>query len=384
MTARVQKTSASEQISATSKSTDSITNLPDLSSSLEVIDSAYPQGSLPADRFQGSINWLGSSYSGVDIKVIAHLYTPYESSIAELERLENNSQLYAAIADGASSLLGASATVYAILTTGGTTTYTQKRDVFKNATGLNNIDPIEQKASDFLFSRAFESAHRGADAFRQSMTNLHVEYSAQAEKVQTRLSELKRIEANAQSTVSLGTLQTLSIQTHREKFEVRALGSSHARGVTRGQRTIAGSMIFTLFNEHSLASLMRAMGSEAGVWKNREISTLFPDQLPPIDITIAFANEYGSLSEMRIFGVEFVNDGMTMSIEDILTEQILNFIARDCDVITSRGNVLLSRLQRGVADASESEVSASSLLFNNTTYNQYLDRIGVRRKLVNR
>jgi hypothetical protein len=59
------------------------------------------------------------------------------------------------------------------------------------------------------------------------------------------------------------------------------------------------------------------------------------DQLPPVDIIVSFANEYGSVSRMTLYGVEFVNEGQIMSIEDILTENTVSYVARDYDPMRS-------------------------------------------------
>ena len=265
--------------------------------------------------------------------------------------------------------------------------YDLRRKAFENATGLNTQDPINQKAIAFLTSQVFGNGNfsvQNIRVIRNITQGINTKYKQRGEETGSRIRELQLIQGDAQATINLGSLQTLSIQSHREKYGVRALGHSYVKGYTRGPRTIAGSMIFTVFDEHSLLRLIRAMGTRESIWKNPEIATLLPDQLPPVDITIAFANEYGALSEMRVFGVEFVNDGMTMSIEDLLTEQIINFVARDCDVMTKSGAVRLSRLQGGTVDSIGRDITASSLSFSNDRYLKYLDKIGVRRRLLNR
>lgn len=332
----------------------------------------------------GSINWLGSSYSGTDIKVVAHLYENYGSD-DEVSSLKNERDIFSSIEDGASSLLDSLNGLVVLLDPFSELTHPQKREAFQKGTGLDPQDPAAQQAISFLTSQLFDGANfslGGIARIRVKTSHIYQDYKNRREQADIRLKELELIKESAEATVVLGSLQTMSIQTHREKVAVRACGHSYAKGYTRGPRTIAGSMIFTVFNEHVLLPLMRSMSKEKGIWKNAEISTLLPDQLPPLDITLAFANEYGSLSELRVFGLEFANDGITMSIEDLLTEQIMNFVARDCDVMTSHGNVLLSRLQRGGSD--DKETSGSSLLFNNERYNRYLDKIGVRRRLLNR
>ena len=145
-------------------------------------------------------------------------------------------------------------------------------------------------------------------------------------------------------------------------------------------------MIFTIFNEHALSRLVRAMGNSRTYGeRDTELSTLLPDQLPPIDLTLVFANEYGSLSDLRLYGVEFVTDGQVFSIEDLLSESTMNFVCRDADIMTSRGRVRLSRQQRGMFnDKDDKDLTGSSLLFDNSSYNEYLSRIGTRRRLTNR
>jgi hypothetical protein len=148
------------------------------------------------------------------------------------------------------------------------------------------------------------------------------------------LAEFQRILTD--SFVELGTLQTISCQAHRPKAAVRALGSTYARGYTRGPRTIAGSMIFTVINKQSLGHLCRLMSNMFNRKGNDILpSTILPDQLFPLDLTFVMANEYGAVSRMALYGVEFLNTGYTFSIEDLLLEEIVQFVARDIDPMSS-------------------------------------------------
>lgn len=133
-------------------------------------------------------------------------------------------------------------------------------------------------------------------------------------------------------TKTLAEIQTLTVSTSREKVPVRALGHVYPKGFTRGPRMIAGSMIFTVFNKHVLYSMLQSANGEVDFGG---ASTALLDQLPPFDITIAFANEYGAISRMAILGCEFVNEGQTMSIEDIFLENVTQFVARDVDPMRS-------------------------------------------------
>jgi hypothetical protein len=65
------------------------------------------------------------------------------------------------------------------------------------------------------------------------------------------------------------------------------------------------------------------------VGSDQEIATAwYTDQIPPFDVTLAAANEYGALAVMRIFGVELLNEGYGVSIDDIVSEQQHTYVAR--------------------------------------------------------
>lgn len=347
-------------------------------------------------RPDGNINWLGSSFSGVDIKVVAHLYGTVDRDEAT-ERLRHEQHTAQRIADGA-----AQAAINADLILEMILENNEGEDIdrsvsfrvnFLQIIGFNvgdSADAEDAEAADFLWG-VFQSLPfdpKFSSVWVRRFDGIASSYHSLADNLQDKLSRADDIRAKSSSTITLATLQTLSIQTHREKFAVRSLGSSYAKGYTRGPRTIAGSMVFTMFEEHALAKLIRAMSGKGSVYGERDtdLSSLIADQLPPLDLTIAIANEYGQLSQMGIYGVEFVNDGITMSVEDILTEEVCQFVARDCDVLTGRGKIGLMRDQRGMhfGDGSPDQ-SASSLLFTSeTSYNNYIDKLAVRRRLINR
>jgi hypothetical protein len=160
--------------------------------------------------------------------------------------------------------------------------------------------------------------------------------------IKSELEELGKIKITADQyirPVKLFDIQTITISSHREKFPVRALGRINAKSHTRGSRTLAGSMIFTLFNKYALWDLIQAssafyssgvgiQGSDSGY---PEFSTVLPDQLPPFDITLVASNELGDSSYMVIYGLEITNDGRTISIQDIITENVMQFYCRDFD-----------------------------------------------------
>ena len=119
---------------------------------------------------------------------------------------------------------------------------------------------------------------------------------------------------------TLGSIQTLSISTHQDKRPVRSLGVINAKDYVMGPRTIAGSMVFAVFNKHFATEIMNDLGASGS-------DVILPDEIPALDITINFANEYGRMSRMAIYGVKIINEGQVMSINDLYTENTYQFVA---------------------------------------------------------
>jgi hypothetical protein len=129
--------------------------------------------------------------------------------------------------------------------------------------------------------------------------------------------------------IVLGNLETFSYSIHREKSPVRVLGRSHAKGYTAGGRTVAGSMIFIVFDRAPLWDVIK----EINYIRNPTDRTTspVPDQLPPLDLILLFHNEYGHSSLVRLYGVEFIDEGQVYSINDLYSECTMSYVARDMD-----------------------------------------------------
>lgn len=174
----------------------------------------------------------------------------------------------------------------------------------------------------------------------------------------------------------IGELQAISYSITREKAPIYTMGSADPRSFSRGKRGIAGSLIFIMFDSHPLLAALAAPGglqfqsdlddirpayrSEVGT--SRDVSQplrlsageaapvpgstpaeqplvnvgsdqglahpWYVDQMPPFDVTLAAANEYGAMAVMRIYGVELLNEGYGVSIDDIVSEQQMTYVAR--------------------------------------------------------
>ena len=137
------------------------------------------------------------------------------------------------------------------------------------------------------------------------------------------------IETNSGEHVvtTLGKLQTLSYSIYQQKQPVRVLGNMNAKDYVYGQRTIAGSLVFAVFNRHWLVDIYDQLVNK-GIMKNWHYVA---DELPPFNITISFANEYGFDSKMALYGIRLMTEGQVMSINDIYIENTYQFVATDIE-----------------------------------------------------
>lgn len=134
--------------------------------------------------------------------------------------------------------------------------------------------------------------------------------------------------SSVQSRVAKQLLEatTLSVSIHRSKSPVRAFGYANPRGFARGSRTIAGTLVLSKSTAEVLYRFLQS-GLVADLTKDTIYSKL--DQLPPLDFTLLFSNEQGFMSSQRLLGVEFVTDGSVVSIQDMILEQQITWLAAD-------------------------------------------------------
>jgi len=202
--------------------------------------------------------------------------------------------------------------------------------------------------------------------------------------------DIKAIFAN----VTIGEIQAISVQVTREKAGIYTMGSPNPRSFSRGKRGIAGSMIFIQFDRDTILSSLselkfqgdieelradsvgdttslewqiRAASSEVtaatplggepgGVQQELDLtsvdsdqevmSAFYADQIPPFDITLTGANEYGDLAKMAIFGVEFLNEGWGISIDDLVSEKQYTYLCRNVSWWQWVKNPNIDRLRR--------------------------------------
>ena len=173
----------------------------------------------------------------------------------------------------------------------------------------------------------------------------------------------------------LGSLQGISYQVSREKAPIYTLGSADPRAFGRGKRAIAGSLVFIQFDEDPVLgdlnlnrdfiadidelrpeyianeaapiseTTINPVGGSSSVnapgvaaqSQESDISSVgedmmlakawYADQILPFDVILTAVNEYGVMTLMKILGIELMNQGFGISIDDIVAEHSYTYIA---------------------------------------------------------
>lgn len=123
--------------------------------------------------------------------------------------------------------------------------------------------------------------------------------------------------------IILGHATTVTYSTYREVGDVRALGRVGIKGVARGTRTVAGTIILTMINQHWVNDVRQAVPYLS------ELPLIRPDELPLFDLAVTAANEYGQTAAMVIYGATFVDEGATLSVENLFSEMQQTYKAHD-------------------------------------------------------
>lgn len=164
---------------------------------------------------------------------------------------------------------------------------------------------------------------------------------------------------------SIGTLQAISYSINREKAAIYTMGRANPRAFSRGKRMIAGSMVFILFDSNPLVThfsgarflgdvdenlqsggagvgdigLNAAAEQLDGVFeKQTAMQANYVDQIPPFDVVLSAANEYGERASMKVVGIELMNENSGFSIDDIVIEQQFTYVAIDITPWTAEQN----------------------------------------------
>lgn len=191
--------------------------------------------------------------------------------------------------------------------------------------------------------------------------------------------------------VAIGSLMGITWSVTREKAPIYTMGSPSPRSFSRGKRGIAGSLIFTVFDRPGLYAMLdkhlqtgdakyytrtsnilpgtdattRHRGIVPIATQSLDVRAAMPyyaDQIPPFNVTITFANEYGQAAVRSIYGVELLNEGSGASMEDIVMEETMTFIARELGPMYATGSP-----RDGITDFSGYAANLNTGLFPGTS-----------------
>ncbi len=161
----------------------------------------------------------------------------------------------------------------------------------------------------------------------------------------------------------VGQLQAISYAVQREKAPIYVMGRVDPLSFSRGKRGIAGTIVTLMLDQHVMLetpfSDLKFIADKDEIYPNvadlNDASSLadleelesgftfdsgdlsgayslsqawYVDQIPPFDVVIVAANEYGKAATMRIYGIEILNEGSGFSIDDMVIENQMTYVCR--------------------------------------------------------
>jgi len=140
------------------------------------------------------------------------------------------------------------------------------------------------------------------------------------------------------TAVQVKGLTGISWSRHKDKNPDRTTYTPTAAKRTHGAKTYAGSMIFALFDEDPIRAISPSkyfdghspIVPSSGITNYGEVDSL---DMPGFDMEITFTNEYGSVSIMHIWGVDFTDDGGSITTRQNEQEVVYKYEASRIDPI---------------------------------------------------
>lgn len=161
----------------------------------------------------------------------------------------------------------------------------------------------------------------------------------------------------------VGQLQAISYAVQREKAPIYVMGKVDPLSFSRGKRGIAGTIVTLMLDQHVMLetpfSDLKFIADKDEIYPNiadlndasslADLDSLDPsftfsagdltasyslsqawyvDQIPPFDVVIVAANEYGKAATMRIYGIEILNEGSGFSVDDMVIENQMTYVCR--------------------------------------------------------
>jgi hypothetical protein len=126
------------------------------------------------------------------------------------------------------------------------------------------------------------------------------------------------------STLESVQLQTITISSAISINPVRRCGEARVAQFSRGARSFAGSMVFTIIGQDPFQSIFGIDTARSSV---RTDGSWHIDQMPAFDAIILCQNEMGGVGMQIISNISIVNWGTTYSVDDLYTESTYSYVA---------------------------------------------------------
>lgn len=194
----------------------------------------------------------------------------------------------------------------------------------------------------------------------------------------------------AKGLIFLESLATISYQVHEPKAPVRALGFRAPKGFARSVRTIAGTMIFIVIEDHPLRKLMDLqstshfdsssssysldlktkgtgyIGENGGITQDNTISV--STLLKPFNLLVQYSTEMhkgtedgisykpSPIASYMLENVEIISEGITTSVNDMVTEVVMQFQAHNVYQLTTKNSTVQSIVVDSINDISADRI----------------------------
>ncbi len=168
--------------------------------------------------------------------------------------------------------------------------------------------------------------------------------------------------------IYFGTAITVSYSVYRSKASVFNCGNNLIDGFAIGNKYVAGSIVKGVFRNDDFngflskvkESLLAAIDitNLQSISDKKVVHSIMKDDLLTCDIILSYTSEYsGEVKNEIIYGANFMNNGQVASINDIITETTLSYIARSVKTMES------SDEPSTMVSNTSTAVTATSLLF---------------------
>lgn len=161
--------------------------------------------------------------------------------------------------------------------------------------------------------------------------------------------------------IVIAELVGISYTITREIAPIYTTGSADPRSFSKGKRGIAGTMVFQKFDRQALRALMdasvyvaknddyqsvgwRPINEISGIANDERLgirlaTPIYVDQIPPFDVTITYSNEIGQIATEKLLGVQILNEGNGISIDDLTNETNCTFVCRHVTGLIPRPSI---------------------------------------------